>query len=66
MIDKGIHEADASKRVEIYKEAQRILTEDAASVFIMDPINYVAVDSDLEGFISYPINFIDLRYLYYK
>ncbi len=66
LIDKGIHEADASKRVEIYKEAQRILTEDAASVFIMDPINYVAVDSDLEGFICYPINFIDLRYLEYK
>ncbi|GAB1475255.1 ABC transporter substrate-binding protein [Bacillota bacterium] len=65
LIKSGAKESDASKRVEIYKEAQRILTEDAASVFIMDPINYVAVDANLKGFSYYPINFIDLRNLEY-
>jgi peptide/nickel transport system substrate-binding protein len=65
LISDGTYEADAAKRVEIYKEAQRILAEDAASVFIMDPINYVAVDASLKGFVYYPINFIDLRYFEY-
>ncbi|HZK02666.1 MAG TPA: ABC transporter substrate-binding protein [Anaerovoracaceae bacterium] len=66
MIEEGIKESDSAKRVELYKEAQRILTEEAASVFIMDPINYVAVDANLKGFTFYPINFIDLRYFEYK
>lgn len=66
LIIEGIKESDSNKRVEIYKEAQRILAEDAASVFIMDPINYVAVDENIKGFTYYPINFIDLRYLDYK
>ncbi|GAB1433692.1 ABC transporter substrate-binding protein [Spirochaetota bacterium] len=66
LIKDGEVESNAAKRVEIYKEAQRILTEEAASVFIMDPINYVAVDARLEGFKYYPIYFIDLRYLDYK
>ncbi len=66
LMESGILESDSLQRVEIYKEAQRILAEEAASVFIMDPINYVAVDASLDGFVYYPINFIDLRYFEYK
>ena len=66
LINNGAMEPDPESRAEIYKEVQRILTEEAASVFIMDPINYVAVDADLKGFAYYPISFIDLRYFEYE
>lgn len=65
LISNGAREPDVSKRVEIYKEAQRILSEEAASVFIMDPIEYVAIDKDLKGYVHYPMYFIDLRYFEY-
>lgn len=66
LINKSAMEPDPESRAEIYKDVQRILTEEAASVFIMDPINYVAVDADLKGFVYYPISFIDLRYFEYE
>lgn len=65
LIYTGAREPDVDTRVEIYKEAQRILTEEAASVFIMDPIEYVAVDKNLKGYVHYPLYFIDLRYFEY-
>lgn len=65
LIKNGVLKQNSEDRVIIYKEAQKILAEDAASVFIMDPINYVAVDAKLKGFVFYPISFIDLRYFEY-
>ncbi|NLY70179.1 MAG: hypothetical protein GX076_00595 [Clostridiales bacterium] len=65
LILKGILESDTDDRIEIYKEAQSILAEEAASVFIMDLNSYVAIDSNLRGFVHYPLNFIDLRYFEY-
>ncbi len=61
LIHDGAREPDTNARVAIYKEAQRILTEEAASVFIMDPIEYVAIDKNLKGYVHYPMYFIDLR-----
>lgn len=65
LIFKGILESDTYKRIEIYKEAQNILAEEAASVFIMDLNRYVAIDSNLKGIVHYPVSFIDLRYFEY-
>lgn len=65
LITLGAREPDTSIRVDIYKEAQRILTEEAASVFIMDPIEYVAIDKDLKGYAHYPMYFIDMKNLTY-
>lgn len=66
LINSAAKEANDDKRVSYYKDAQKILADDAASVFIMDPSNHMVIDNKLEGYISYPINFIDLRTLRFK
>lgn len=58
--------ASEEDRVTIYKECQRILTEDAAAVWICDPNLVVAVRPDLEGYTFYPVGFIDFSKLYYE
>ncbi len=58
--------ADEETRIEIYKECQKILTEDAAAVWISDPHQTVVVRSDLKGYTFYPLSFIDLSKLYYE
>ena len=42
-----------------------ILAQEAASVYIQDPANFVAVRSNLEGFEFYPIAALDLSTVYY-
>ncbi|AYF41777.1 ABC transporter substrate-binding protein [Ethanoligenens harbinense] len=63
--DKVISDAkqtsDTAKRADLYKQAEAILTQDAASVYIMDPVSYIAMDKRLSGYKTYPISFIDLR-----
>lgn len=67
--DKLIEEAQTAsedERVELYKECQKLLAEDAASVFISDPNEIVITRSDLKGYTFYPVTFIDLSKLYYE
>lgn len=66
LISSAAKEVDNVKRIAYYKDAQKILADDASSVFIMDPSNHVVVDNKIEGYVSYPINFIDLRALKFK
>ena len=66
LISLAAKEVDKDKRINYYKDAQKILAEDASSVYIMDPSNHVVVDNKLEGYTNYPINFIDLRTLRFK
>ncbi len=66
LISIAAKEVDNNKRINYYKEAQKLLADDASSVFIMDPSNHVVVDNKLEGYVNYPINFIDLRTLRFK
>lgn len=53
-------------KVEKYKELQRILTEDAASVYIQDPALLVAVKKQLGGYTFYPVFVQDISKVYYK
>lgn len=66
LISLAAKEVESDKRINYYKEAQKLLADDASSVYIMDPSNHVVVDNKLEGYINYPINFIDLRTLRFK
>ena len=47
LIEKAIKETDETVRAEYYKECQKILTEDAAAVWICDPNLTVASRKDL-------------------
>lgn len=61
VIAKAIKETDENAKAELYKEAQRILTEQAASVFIMDPNRSIAMANGLTGFKMYPVQKFNLE-----
>ena len=56
----AVETTDDSKKIEYYKELQKILSEDAASVFIQDPPLLVAVSKKLEGYTFYPVYVQDM------
>jgi len=68
--DKIIEEAaktvDDKKRVELYKEAQKILSETSASVWLCDPNNTAAMRKDLLGYQYYPAGLIDFAAMSYE
>ncbi|EPR13577.1 ABC transporter substrate-binding protein [Ruminiclostridium papyrosolvens] len=62
---KAKDESDASKRVELYKEAQQMLSKDAASVYIQDIAALTALRKNISGFTPYPLYVFDASTLYY-
>ncbi|WP_156289563.1 ABC transporter substrate-binding protein [Oceanobacillus salinisoli] len=66
LIEKAVASTDEEEMAELYKEAQRLLTEEAASVYIMDPDRTIAMRSDLEGLNMYPIQKFNLEDLKIK
>jgi peptide/nickel transport system substrate-binding protein len=62
---QAVGENDLEKRAELYKKAQRILAEEAAAVFIMDPNYTVALKKNLAGYKIYPIYVQDMSSVYY-
>jgi len=51
---------DETERAAYYGECQRILTERAANVYIQDLADFVAMQSDIEGYTFYPLYVMDL------
>ncbi|MNH71300.1 Oligopeptide-binding protein AppA precursor [compost metagenome] len=64
VLKEGLKEIDPEKRVALYKEAQKILTNDAAAVYIMDPNLNVALKKNIEGYKQYPLYVQDISTLY--
>ncbi|NGP46667.1 ABC transporter substrate-binding protein [Bacillaceae bacterium SIJ1] len=60
-IENATLEVDETKRADYYKEAQRILTEDAASVFLLDPDRVTAMRKGLSGLKLYPMQKFNLE-----
>lgn len=60
-IENATQEVDDDQRAEYYKEAQRILAEEAASVFLMDPDSTTALRQGLSGLKLYPIGKLNLE-----
>lgn len=56
----AVETTDDNKKIEYYRELQKILSEDAASVFIQDPPLLVAVSKKLEGYTFYPVYVQDM------
>ena len=52
--------ASGDEQVALYRRLQEILAEDAASVFLQDLSNFVAIRNNLTGFQFYPIYVLDL------
>jgi peptide/nickel transport system substrate-binding protein len=62
--DAALTELDEPKRVDLYKQAQRILSEEAASVYIQDIIGFRAFPKNSGGFVSYPLYVLDFAPIY--
>ena len=48
----------------LYKELQMILAQNAASVYIEDPADFVAVNKRIGGYQFYPVAATDLASMY--
>ncbi|MCL2564393.1 MAG: ABC transporter substrate-binding protein [Defluviitaleaceae bacterium] len=55
LLDLGRQELDSATRLEIYREAQEILINDAPAVFIWHVEELVCLAPELDGFINFPI-----------
>ena len=56
---------DDDEKVELYKKCQMILAEDAASVYVQDPVNLVALNEKLAGYVFYPCAAQDMSLVYF-
>jgi peptide/nickel transport system substrate-binding protein len=62
--DAALTEADEQKRTELYKQAQRIISEEAAGVYIQDIVGFWAFPRNYGGFVSYPLYVLDFAAIY--
>ncbi|MEK4508204.1 ABC transporter substrate-binding protein [Paenibacillus sp. FSL K6-2524] len=65
LVNQGKTEIDEVKRVDLYKQAQTVLTEQAVAVYIMDPSRTVAMKGNLQGFKMYPVQKYNFAEMYY-
>lgn len=56
-------ENNNDKKVELFKEAQEVLTKNVASVFLQAPNYIVAINKNIDGFKIYPYYVLDLSLL---
>ncbi len=64
--DKALAETDLDAKATYYKQLQQILADTAASIYVQDPSNLVAVASGLEGYVFFPISAQDMSVVKYK
>jgi peptide/nickel transport system substrate-binding protein len=58
-------EMDETKRIQLYREAQRVITQDAANVYIQDILYYKAFRGGAySGVLNYPLYVIDFASIY--
>jgi peptide/nickel transport system substrate-binding protein len=63
--DTALTEIDNASRIRLYKDAQRIITENAASVYIQDILYFIALRGGaFGGALDYPLYVIDLASIY--
>jgi peptide/nickel transport system substrate-binding protein len=65
MFLKAQAEMDLTKKAAHYKELQKILVQEAASVFLQVPANTTAISKELSGYKFYPVYVQDLSTVYY-
>jgi peptide/nickel transport system substrate-binding protein len=60
----ALTETDGAKRAALYKEAQRVISESAASVYIQDMMSFQVVRNTFKGVVNYPLNVVDFSVIY--
>ena len=63
--DEALAETDNTRRISLYKNAQRIITENAASVYIQDIFYFIVFRKGMyDGALNYPLYVIDFASIY--
>ncbi len=65
VLARAMAASDAEEQVNLYREAETILAETAANVYIQDMADLVAVKKNLAGFEFYPMYAMDLSLIHY-
>lgn len=66
ILKKAIATTNDDEKVKYYKQLQKILTDNAASVYIQDPALTVAMNKKLAGYKFYPVYVQDMSSVYFK
>lgn len=62
---EALLEIDEDKRIELYKQAQKIIVEDAASFYIQDILHFKTLKGwTYGGVLNYPLNVIDFASMF--
>lgn len=65
LIAKATAETDDALRTDLYKQAARMLAEDAANAYIQDLAEFTALNRKLSGYNFYPLYRIDFSTIHY-
>lgn len=63
---KVIVTADEQEQIELYKKMARILSDEAANVYIQDMAEFVVLSEEFDGYKFYPLYVQDIASLYIK
>lgn len=66
IIEKIPTEINQEKQAQLYRDAQKILTENVGAVFLQAPNYIVAINRNIDGFKIYPLYVLDLSSLVIK
>lgn len=66
VVSQAMATMDMEEQVALYKRAQEILNEEAASLWIQDLCDLVVMDPALEGYTFYCTYVLDMSTIYYK
>ena len=66
LYNKAMAAIDLDEKAGYYKEMQQLLADDAASIYVQDPANLVAVNAALEGYVFFPIAAQDMSVVKFK
>ena len=64
LYEQAANENDDAKRAELFKQAQRLISKDAANVYIQDIASLTALKTGIKGFTAYPLYVFDASPLY--
>jgi len=60
LFSKAVAELDENKRIDLYKQAQKLLSDDGASVYIQDIASLTVLKKGFSGLTSYPLYVFDV------
>lgn len=64
LYNQAVNESNDAARVQLFKQAQRLISKDAANVYIQDIASLTALKTGYAGFTPYPLFVIDLSSIY--